>query len=245
MENIESATVKQTERKNFSLSRFLIIMLMLLAFLLLGFYTGTRYGIEKATEAAIEFLEYKASDPTETDTSLIESEPATVYGDVAAPTIVKVFVDMQCPSCSMFMEESLKKLIGNGSYRLEFFDLPSESHSYARLVAAYTRCAAAQGVDYLTYAGNLNSDFSAWTSMLKESNVSEYLLQTSLKCGADEDEMNLCVIGEEVYENIDANIADAGAIGVSGTPSFIIGKHLISGYVSPGTFTAMLKEFGN
>ena len=59
MEKIESATVKQTERKNFSLSRFLIIMLMLLAFLLLGFYTGTRYGIETATEAALEFLEYK------------------------------------------------------------------------------------------------------------------------------------------------------------------------------------------
>lgn len=48
MEKIESATVKQTERKNFSLSRFLIIMLMLLAFLLLGFYTGTRYGIENS-----------------------------------------------------------------------------------------------------------------------------------------------------------------------------------------------------
>ena len=81
--------------------------------------------------------------------------------------------------------------------------------------------------------------------MLKESNVSEYLLQTSLKYGADEDDMNLCVIGEEVYENIDANIADAGVIGVSGTPSFIIGNHLISGYVSPKTFTSMLKEFGN
>ncbi len=245
MEKIESATVKQTERKNFSLSRFLIIMLMLLAFLFLGFYTGTRYGIETATEAALEFLEYKAAEPAETDTSLIKSEPAAVYGDAASQTTVKVFVDMQCPSCSTFMEESLKTLIGNDTYRLEFYDLPSESHSYARLAAAYTRCAAAQGVDYLTYAGNLNSDFSEWTSMLKESNVSEYLLQTSLKYGADEDDMNLCVIGEKVYENIDANIADAGAIGVSGTPSFIIGNHLISGYVSPKTFTSMLKEFGN
>ena len=79
MEKIESATVKQTERKNFSLSRFLIIMLMLLAFLLLGFYTGTRYRIETATEAALEFLEYKAAEPAETDTSLIKSEPAAVY----------------------------------------------------------------------------------------------------------------------------------------------------------------------
>ena len=148
-------------------------------------------------------------------------------------------------SCSTFIEESLKPLSASGSYLLEFYDLPSESHNYARLAAAYTRCAVAQGVDYLTYAGNLNSDFSEWTSMLKESNVSEYLLQASLKYGADEDEMNLCVIGEKVYEIIDANIADAGDVGVSGTPSFIIGTHLITGYVSQKTFTAMLKEFGN
>ena len=245
MENTESVTVKQTETKVFSLSRFLIIMLMLLAFLLLGFYTGTRYGIETATEAALEFLEYKAADPAEIDPGLIDSEPAAVYGNAAAPATVKVFVDMQCPSCSTFIEESLKPLSASGSYLLEFYDLPSESHNYARLAAAYTRCAVAQGVDYLTYTGNLNSDFSEWTSMLKDSNDSEYLLQATLKYGADEDEMNLCVIGEKVYEIIDANIADAGDIGVSGTPSFIIGTHLITGYVSPKTFTAMLKEFGN
>ena len=79
MENTESVTVNHTEPKGFSLSRFLIIMLMLLAFLLFGFYTGTRYGIETATEAALEFLEYKAAEPAETDTSLIKSEPAAVY----------------------------------------------------------------------------------------------------------------------------------------------------------------------
>ena len=44
MEKIESATVKQTERKNFSLSRFLIIMLMLLALLLLVFIQGPDTG---------------------------------------------------------------------------------------------------------------------------------------------------------------------------------------------------------
>ena len=134
MEKIESATVKQTERKNFSLSRFLIIMLMLLAFLLLGFYTGTRYGIETATEAALEFLEYKAAEPAETDTSLIKSEPAAVYGDAAAPATVKVFVDMQCPSCSTFIEESLKPLSASGSYLLEFYD--HTRPPFSRMVAS-------------------------------------------------------------------------------------------------------------
>ena len=79
--------------------------------------------------------------------------------------------------------------------------------------------------------------------MLKESNVSEYLLQTAVKYGVDEDMMNLCVIGNDVYQAIDSNVANAAVLGVEGTPSFIIGNHLITGYVSRRTFNSMMNEF--
>ena len=81
--------------------------------------------------------------------------------------------------------------------------------------------------------------------MLKESNVSEYLLQAAIKYGADEDMMNLCVIGNDVYQAIDSNVADAAELGVEGTPSFVIGNHLITGYVSRRTFNSMMNEFSN
>lgn len=244
MENIESVRKPQAETKSFCLPHFLIIILMFFAFLLVGYYTGVRCGIEKASEAAVEYLEIQAADPHEIDLSLIDSQPAAVYGDESAST-VKVFIDLQCPSCSTFLETSLKDLSRNPAYRLEFYDLPSENHAYSRLAAAYARCAVSQGIDYLTYTGNLHDDFSEWTSMLKESNAAEYLLQTSLKYGSDEDEMNRCVLSEDVYTDIDGNIADAAEIGVSGTPSFIIGSHMVSGSVSPKTFISMLNEFGS
>ena len=244
MDKSESVSEKQTGVNGAWQPRFLIITILLFAFLLLGFYTGTRYGMETATEAALEFLEYKAADPTEIDPGLIISEPSVVYSPESDLGTVKVFVDMQCPSCSAFLEGPLKAITDSNLYRIEFYDLPSDSHSYARLAAAYTRCAVSMGVDYLTYVGALNSDFSEWTSMLKESNVSEFLLQTALKYGADEDKMNLCVKGEDVYSSIDENAADAAALGISGTPSFIIGRTLISGPVSRNTFISMLKEFG-
>ena len=244
MENTDVAsTRKQTEGKKLNLSRILFSVLLVLASLLLGFYTGTRYGLDVATDAALEFLEYKAADPVEIDLGLLDSEPAAVYGSDDADTTVRVFIDLQCPSCSTFMEESLKNLVEDRSIRLEFFDYPSDSHKYARLAAAYTRCAVKNGVDYLSYTGHLNADFSEWSSMLKESNVSEYLLQTSIKYGADEDSMNLCVISDDIYQEIDSNIADAAVLGVEGTPSFIIGNHLITGYVSRRTFNSMLNEF--
>ena len=81
--------------------------------------------------------------------------------------------------------------------------------------------------------------------MLKESNVSEYLLQAAVKYGADEDMMNLCVIGNDVYQAIDSNVANAAVLGVEGTPSFIIGNHLITGYITRRTFNSMMNEFSN
>ena len=246
MEKIDVAsTPEQKTGKELDLARTVIMVLLVLASLLLGFYTGTRYGLDVATNAALEFLEYKAADPVEIDLDLLDSEPAAVYGSDDADKTVKVFIDLQCPSCSTFTEESLKDLQEDKTVRIEFYDYPADTHKYSRVAAAYSRCAVRQGVDYLSFIGHLNNDYSEWTSMLKESNVSEYLLQAAIKYGADEDKMNLCVIGNDVYQAIDSNVADAAVLGVEGTPSFIIGNHLITGYVSRRTFNSMMNEFSN
>ena len=240
-----ASTQEQKTGKKLDLARTVIMVLLVLASLLLGFYTGTRYGLDVATNAALEFLEYKAADPVGIDLELLDSEPVAVYGSDDADKTVKIFIDLQCPSCSTFTEESLKNLQEDKTVKIEFYDYPSDNHKYSRLAAAYSRCAVKQGVDYLSYIGHLNADYSEWTSMLKESNVSEYLLQTAIKYGADEDKMNLCVIGNDVYQAIDSNVANAAVLGVEGTPSFIIGNHLITGYVSRRTFNSMMKEFSN
>ena len=240
-----ASTPEQTKGKKLNLARAIFMILLVMASLLLGFYTGTRYGLDVATNAALEFLEYKAADPVEIDLELLDSEPAAVYGSSDAGKTLRVFIDLQCPSCSTFMEESLKNLEEDKTVRIEFYDYPSDAHKYARLAAAYSRCAVRQGVDYLSYIRHLNADYSEWTSMLKESNVSEYLLQAAVKYGADEDMMNLCVIGNDVYQAIDSNVANAAVLGVEGTPSFIIGNHLITGYITRRTFNSMMNEFSN
>ena len=134
-----------------------------LAFALCGFYAGVRYGIDIATEIALELLEYCAADPKETDPALPESAPAASYGNEDAGTVIQVFMDLECSSCAAFIEETLGGYAEKGEYRVEFYDLPSENHRYSRAAAAYARCAAAQGVDYLTYVHQLDSDFSEWT----------------------------------------------------------------------------------
>ena len=72
-----------------------------------------------------------------------------------------------------------------------------------------------------------------------DENLSQHSLEVAMIAHA------LCVIGNEVYQAIDSNVADAAVLGVEGTPSFIIGNHLITGYVSRRTFNSMMNEFSN
>ncbi len=238
-------TVNEKSGIKTGLMPFLLCAIMTLIFTLIGFYAGARYGVSAATETALEVLEYHAAAPRETDLSLLKSEPAAAYGNEGAGTVIRLFTDLECSSCAAFIEQSISKCTENENFRVEFYDFPSESNIYSRAAAAYARCAADQGIDYLTYLRQLIFDFNEWTSMLKETNVTEYLLQAAVKYGADPDKMNLCVISEDVYDMIDSNIADAIALGASGTPSFIIGNHVMNGYVSDKTFSSMLEQFGN
>ena len=48
-----ASTQKQTKGKKLNLTRIIFSVLLVLASLLLGFYIGTRYGLDVATDAAL------------------------------------------------------------------------------------------------------------------------------------------------------------------------------------------------
>ncbi len=210
---------------------------------LLGFFIGTKCGINTGKTVAMQYLEYISAQSTSVDISVLSSAPAAAYGEEDAPVQVKFFSDIQCSSCVTMFEESISKMTEKtDKYRVEIYDFPSSDHKLAKIASRYARCATAQGVDYVAFMKNLFADYAEWSSMLKESNVSEYMLQTAIVLGADEDEMNLCVIDDAVTAEIEANIADGLALGVTGTPSYTIGGKLIQGYVSPETLARMIED---
>ena len=245
MNNISENDEIKPEKLNVNKSLLNIVLCGIIAFViggLLGFYIGTKNGINTGRDVAMQYLEYMVAKPTSVDLSVMKSEPAAVYGKEDAPVKVKYFSDIQCPSCVSMFEESISKMIGNDYYRVEFYDFPFAGHRLSRLASKYSRCAVKQDIDYVTYMSKLTSSYSEWSSMLKESNVSEYLLKTAVGLGADEDLMNICVIGDSVNQAIDANISDGLALGVKGTPAYTIGSGLIQGYVSPGTLLKIIED---
>lgn len=220
----------------------LYILCAVVVGMLFGFYVGTKYGINIGGKATLQYLEYTAAEPVNVDVSLIDSDPTASYGPEDAKIKIKYFADLQCPSCATMVEESVSKLIDENKYRIEFYDFPLPEHKYAGIAAKYARCAVDNGVDYLKFIRQLNSDYSNWASMLKEANVSEYMLQTAVAMGAEEDAMNLCVIDEKISAAIQENMDDGIKIGIKGTPSYTIGDGLVQGYVSPATLSHLLNN---
>lgn len=232
-----------SRRKHVSLNTVLWGFVMLCLGGLLGFFVGTKCGINTGRSVAMQYLEYISAQAETVDTSVLSSTPAAAYGEEDAPVQVKFFSDLQCSSCVAMFEESILKMTEKSNkYRVEIYDFPSSEHKLSKIASKYARCAAAQDVDYVVFMKKLFADYAEWSSMLKESNVSEYMLQTAIVLGADEDEMNLCVIGDTATAEIEANIEDGLALGIKGTPAYTVGEKLYQGYVSPATLAKIIED---
>src|SRR5258708_23007239 len=137
-----------------------------------------------------------------------------------APVTMVEFTDYQCPFCRRFESDSFVKLknqyIDTEKIRFASRDLPLEFHPNAPAAAMAARCAGEQHKFWemrdammLDTATDLGPD-----SILK------YGQKTSLDMAA----FSTCLSDKKYTEAIKKDSADAGALGISGNPSFVIGK---------------------
>jgi protein-disulfide isomerase len=141
-----------------------------------------------------------------------------VQGAADAPVTIVEFIDYQCPYCQGFAKETFPKLkahyIDTGKVRYVARDFPLSKHSRARPAAIAAACAREQGRFWemhdalLTAAGQLTeADFRRHAEAL----------------GLDLPEFDACRAEERHGAQLDAAFAAARAVGVSGTPGFLVG----------------------
>jgi protein-disulfide isomerase len=106
--------------------------------------------------------------------------------------------------------------------RLVFKDLPLPSHDLARPAHEAARCAGAQG-KYWEYHGRL---FEVQPAFQRPR-----LIEYAVELGLDRDRFVGCLDGREFADEVDADVAQARALGITGTPTFIInGRPLIGAH---------------
>jgi len=140
-------------------------------------------------------------------------------GRADAPITVVEFTDYQCPYCRRFQAASWPQLkrnyVDTGKVRFIVRDLPLSFHSNARPAAEAAHCAGEQGHFWPMHDGLLQKDAD-----LSPGGIAS----RAQSLGLDMARFRACVAANKYESAIAANAAQADALGVRGTPAFIVGK---------------------
>lgn len=143
-----------------------------------------------------------------------------VLGRPDAPLTMVEFSDYQCPFCRAFhgatFEQIRKDWIDTGKLRFVSWDLPLEFHSDAAGAAKAARCAGEQSKFW-----EMRAVLIANAAKLDADSVIGYAKQLPQ---LDAELFHSCVTSTRYAAEIKKASADANAQGISGTPTFLIGK---------------------
>lgn len=154
--------------------------------------------------------------------------------DNAKVTVIE-FSDYECPFCRKYWTESYSQLkadyIDTGKIKYVFRDFPLNFHAGAPLAAVAANCVREQkgNEGYFKFhdiAFSEQNKQGSGTIRFGEDDVMSWVSQID---GIDKTKFDTCFNDPTQKAEVDKDIADGAAAGVSGTPSFFINGKLIVG----------------
>lgn len=139
-------------------------------------------------------------------------------GSPSATLAIVEFGDYQCPYCRSFHVGTLPKLqqsyINTGKVRYFYKDFPLKNHTHASGASVTAHCAGAQQ-RYWQMHDRLYAEQARLGPGLYEELIKELKL--------DVEGFKACVRSNAVREAIEGDVSDGRAIGITATPSFVLG----------------------
>ncbi|MFF0055451.1 DsbA family protein [Streptomyces microflavus] len=142
----------------------------------------------------------------------------------AAPVVLDIWCDLECPDCHQALSDvrAVRARYGDRvEIRLRHFPLEKHKHAYAAAQAAEE--ATAQGQDWPYVEALL-----ARTADLGRTGE-PVLLDVAHELGLDAEEFDTALIDGRHLLIVDADQAEGKAIGVTGTPTYVIGDERLDG----------------
>lgn len=137
-----------------------------------------------------------------------------------APVTMVEFADYQCPFCRRFETQTFAQLkkdyIDTGKVRFVSRDLPLDFHPNAPAAANATRC-----------AGEQHKYWEMHDAIMTDPGTDlgpDAILKFAQGVSLDIPAFKTCLDQKRYVAEIQKDTADAGQLGISGTPSFVIGK---------------------
>lgn len=169
---------------------------------------------------------WATSDPPPPPSQHEASRPS--LGAVDAPLVIAEYADFQCPFCGAFAREVKPRIeaayVATGKVRLEWHDfawMGAESEDAANAA----RCAADQGA-FWPYHDRL---YAARVAPNSGTFSRERLIGAAEELGLDVPGFSACVDADTHGAAVRADTAEAARLGMTGTPTFIIGNRTLVG----------------
>ncbi|MEM3126612.1 MAG: DsbA family protein [Candidatus Woesearchaeota archaeon] len=188
------------------------------------------YQIKSLFEAGIDLQPQKAEDqrqpskqPSKIDMkTLSDNDP--FKGDKNAKVTIVEFSDYQCPYCARFYSQTLPQIeenyIKSGKVKFVYRDYPLPFHQFAQKASEAAECAG----DQEKYWEMHNKIFDNQQQL----NI-ENLKYWAKELGLDGKEFDSCLDSGKYVSEVKEDIANGSAVGVTGTPTFIINGEIVSG----------------
>ena len=181
-----------------------------------------------------------SSAPFPDEARRIPGDPYAL-GNVKAPVVMVVWSDFQCPFCGHFARETeptlVKQFVDAGVLRIEWRDFPYLGKE-SELAAVAGRAAAAQGRFWqfhdLVYAHEHrvnHGDLSA-----------AHLREYAAAAGLDLARYDADVKANRGADKVQADLSEGVALGITGTPAFLINGQPVLGAQPTATFVAMIQQ---
>jgi protein-disulfide isomerase len=228
-----------------------LLPVMIVALIAAAFFLGNLWGKVQVYEGGNGSTTQTAGTPTQPAPeptgplsedlwNEILSDQAFAYGEENAPVTMVEFTDYQCPFCKRHFDETADQITQNyidtGKVRYIIRDLPLSFHPNAKPAALAARCAGDQD-KYLEMHDLLFEDQDAWASL---TDASDIFKGYAGDLGLSQATFNTCYDNDTYGDVIDQDIALAGKVAATGTPTFFINGVKLVGAQPFAAFQAAL-----
>ncbi|WP_405800677.1 DsbA family protein [Streptomyces sp. NBC_01506] len=158
----------------------------------------------------------------------------------AGPVVLDVWCELQCADCHTALADlhALRARYGDQlDVRLRHFPLDKHRHSFAAAQAAEEAVEQGQGWAYAEAVLARTAELATRGEPL--------LLEVARQLGLDDEEFDTALIDGRHTLIVDANQAEGKAIGVTGTPTYVIGGERLDGGKSQDGLRERVEEIAD
>lgn len=186
----------------------------------------------QAYEAMLDQVAAQQAPPQPVEPVEVSMDNAFAIGDPDAPVTIVEYTDYQCPFCARHALQTFNRIeeefVDSGQVRYVFKDMPlTQIHPQATLVAEAARCAGTQDQEaFVTMHDLLFENQRAWSG---NGAAADLFAEYAAEIGIDGDGFAACLENHETEAAVQADMAEAMSLGISGTPAFIINGQQVFG----------------